>query len=168
MVDTIRQAKSRKEYLELAQIEEFFGLMSLEHVDVQPYYNIERGSFGERHFLANDESYQKSRTAFGNTTVLFSQGNFTYKPYVQALGKALSKEGEIVYANFTDLGEWYPEFFSVISNFPLSQDAVVNWSTNKTKEGTPQSMVSMGLEEYTTQAQQSMRQLDVSYFKQHV
>lgn len=167
MVDTIRQSESKEEYQELAQLEEFFGLMKLEQVDAESYYNVERNSFGERHFLASDESYQKSRTALNAAKVLFSQGNFTYRPYVQELGNALS-EGEVVYANFTDLGEWYPEFFSVISDFPLSEDAVINWSTNKTQEGTPQSMVSTGLQEYLTQAQQSMEELDVSYFKQHV
>ncbi len=167
MVDTIRKAESKEEYQELAQLDEFFGLMKLEQVDAESYYNVERESFGDRHFLANDSAYQKSRKALNSTQILFSQGNFTYHPYVHALGKALSA-GEVVYANFTDLGEWYPEFFSVIADFPLAPDAVINWSTNKTQEGTPQSMMSTGLEEYLTQAQQAMSQLDVSYFKQHV
>lgn len=167
MVDTIRNAETKEEYLELAQLDELFGLMKLEQVDAETYYHVERESFGDKHFLASDAAYQKSKRALSDTQVLFSQGNFTHRPYVRSLGEALS-DGEIVYANFTDLGEWYPEFFSVIADFPLTPDAVINWSTNKTREGTPQSMVSRGLEEYLEQAQQAMAQIDVSYFKQHV
>ena len=170
MVQTIHEAETREEYKELAQLEEFFGLMQLEDVDPEPYYEIEKQSFGKKHFLASDNSYQKSRQALQKTPVFFSQGNFTHKPYIDELGNAM-RDTEVVYANFTDLGEWYPQFFQAIAEFPLAEDSVISWSTNNKNEGRPQAMVSIGLEDYlqnAQNAQNAMQGIDISYFKAHV
>ncbi len=166
MVGTLKECATRNEYFGEMQYETFFELMRLEGVDPEPYFTIEKESFGEKHFLATDVNYDKSRQALSNIPILFSQGNFTHRPFIEELSNAL-RDTQISYANFTDLGEWYPAFFQEITALHLADDSVISWSTNQ-DEGKPSSRVSLGLEEYLEEAQKEFSTINVNYFRSHV
>ncbi len=167
-LDAIHKSFGPNGYINQYDARHYFAELQALGVDPTPYWNIERTSFGERHFLASAENFTKSKKVLDSKPFLFTQGNFVHKPYVEALALAM-KGGEIPYASFTDLAEWYPEFLDLVAQLPFTEDSVIVWSTNHgQKEAQPVAQYSVGVENYIKEARAALEGTHVSYHRQYL
>lgn len=168
MIQTMQEANTPDEYIQISQLETFFLDLRGMGADPEPYWYMEVESFGKRHFLASQENYLRSKKSLSSIPVFYTQGNFANPPYVEALGQALTG-ATVSYASFTDLAEWSPQFLDSISYLPFADDSVIVWSTNKNRpEGKPLARISFGINNYIHEQSATLDGLTVSYFKSHV
>jgi len=136
--------------------------------DPTPYWEIERTSFADRHFLASEKNFSRTKKALDKIPFFYSQGNFVHEPYVRALAESMSGT-ELSYGSFTDLAEWYPAFLDLVNILPFTKDSVIVWSTNKgQKEAQPVARFSVGVENYIADARAALAGTSVSYHKQYL
>lgn len=155
-VDAILASNTIAEYHEHYNQSELFTQLQSVGRDPQPYWEIEKNSFGQEHFLASAENFLATKKALTDKPLYFVHGNFNHKPLVDALGGALHG-CDIPYASFTDLADWSPSFLDLLPALPLNSDTVVVWSQNKGQpEGltvpTPVARYSLGVESYIADA----------------
>jgi hypothetical protein len=157
-----------KSYIRTYDAPTYFKQMKDLGADPTPYWEIERTSFGDRHFLATDGNFERTKKALEKTPFFYSQGNFVHRPYVEALAAALS--GSVLsYGSFTDLAEWYPDFLDLVALLPFANDSVIVWSTNQgQKEAHPVAQFSVGVENYIADARKALAGTNVSYHKQYL
>ena len=167
MVHMVKEASTPEECIRSSFLTSFFDRMREEGIETKDYYNIERASFGDWHFLASQENFDRTRNTLLKTPVMTSQGNFTSPEYVSELGNALQGL-DVSYASFTDLGEWYKEFLDLVPALPFSKDSTIVWATNRSGDGNPSVQLSTGIDDYLSTSRKINETLEVDYFKAHV
>lgn len=165
-VENIQRSTTLKDFHYAERKEKLFSEMRAQGVDPEPYWDMERESFGQWHFTSSESAYRAARKKMLATPVFYSQGNFTHKPYVESLGKALAP-AEISYASFTDLAEWYPQFLDLVPLLGIADDAPIVWSTNNIEEK-PIARVSIGTAAYIKDQREAMRGKKVTYFQKDI
>lgn len=165
-VESIKQSDLPSEYVALAESNEYFKQMKYHGIDAREYWLMERASFGERHFLASLHNYKLARIALLSHPVLYVQGNLSFPPFIHALAE-IFRDAVIPYINITDLHEWSPEIPGMLSQLPLTSDAIVSWSTNMQQDGFPVARLSQGYEHFLREVDCQTGIPTVQYFKKY-
>jgi len=169
-VDAILASNTIEEYHKHYNQPELFAQLQAAGIDPQPYWEIEKNSFGKEHFLASIDNFLATKQALTDKPLYFVHGNFNHKPFVDALGNAL-QGCDIPYASFTDLADWSPSFLDLLPAVPLNNETVVVWSQNKGQpEGltvpTPLARYSLGVKSYIADAKAAT--IETSYQVQFI
>lgn len=118
------------------------------------WLEIEKNALKSYHFLNSEPKYNQVKENLFKTQVLFCLGDLSSKEYMEELSRVITEnEGEIAYANLTDILEFAPLVAETIDKLPFRQDAVISWATrNYATINHPSSRLSTGILEYKQKA----------------